>query len=418
MVVIIDGYFHQVASVRHKEILQTLARRVTVIGCSSLGALRAAELVPYGMVGNGVVFEMYRAGAIDADDEVAVVHGEAPEYRKFGMPLVSLRHAVAMAQQDGAVSAPEGAGLVAACRGLPYSARSWRAVEAVLSRDDPEHAGAVRRLRGYLAQHPEHADVKAADAIDTLKRLAELGARRSVCDEGWIDSPRWRNRLLHEWHAEFAGSWVDGIHVSDRAVMQYQQIYRNDLAQRWSTFALRGIRDGAELRAADVPDGGLEAAVLAVAAAYGVDDSRLTPEQRAEWLTPQEADGLESDAAVLRVLVRSYSPPRGILDLIVAEPELVTDQAARVAVAESFVVNAEVVSWAPKNGLAYLRHSVLRDHLAARWGSDDERSLTAAARDRGFVSLVEAVEAVRPFFLRHHLSMAVATPAARLEELT
>jgi hypothetical protein len=32
--------------------------------------------------------------------------------------------------------------------------------------------------------------------------------------------------------------------------------------------------------------------------------------------------------------------------------------------------------------------------------------LTAAARDRGFASMVEAIEAVRPFYLRHHLAHA------------
>src|SRR5882724_867704 len=67
VVVLIDGLFHQVASVRHKEILQVLADGVRVVGCSSMGALRAAELYPYGMIGNGSVFEMYRRGVVDAD---------------------------------------------------------------------------------------------------------------------------------------------------------------------------------------------------------------------------------------------------------------------------------------------------------------------------------------------------------------
>ena len=42
-----------------------------------MGALRAAELHPFGMVGIGQVYEWYRDGTIDADDEVAVAHGPA-----------------------------------------------------------------------------------------------------------------------------------------------------------------------------------------------------------------------------------------------------------------------------------------------------------------------------------------------------
>ena len=74
---IVDGYFDTVPSVWHKEILVAMQRGVHVFGASSMGALRAAELHPFGMVGIGQVYEWYRDGTIDADDEVAVAHGPA-----------------------------------------------------------------------------------------------------------------------------------------------------------------------------------------------------------------------------------------------------------------------------------------------------------------------------------------------------
>jgi hypothetical protein len=48
-----------------------------------------------------------------------------------------------------------------------------------------------------------------------------------------------------------------------------------------------------------------------------------------------------------------------------------------------------------------LRTEALRSHLAGLWETDpeDEPALTAAARDRGFVEISEAVEAARLFFL-------------------
>ena len=50
-IVIIDGYFEKTAAVWHKEILYTLSKGIQVIGSSSMGALRAAELTYFGMLG-------------------------------------------------------------------------------------------------------------------------------------------------------------------------------------------------------------------------------------------------------------------------------------------------------------------------------------------------------------------------------
>src|SRR6185437_11071516 len=73
LVAIVDGFYFQSASVRHKEILALLQRGVHVWGAGSMGALRAAELAPFGMRGFGAVFQAYCQGTIDGDDEVAVL---------------------------------------------------------------------------------------------------------------------------------------------------------------------------------------------------------------------------------------------------------------------------------------------------------------------------------------------------------
>ena len=48
---IVDGYFEGALSVWHKEILWAMAEGIHVFGSASMGALRAAELHPFGMVG-------------------------------------------------------------------------------------------------------------------------------------------------------------------------------------------------------------------------------------------------------------------------------------------------------------------------------------------------------------------------------
>src|SRR3954462_9715848 len=75
--VLLDGYYFTVPAVTHKEILSALDAGVRVIGAASLGAQRAAELAPFGMQGVGEVYARYRAGEIDGDDEVALLHAPA-----------------------------------------------------------------------------------------------------------------------------------------------------------------------------------------------------------------------------------------------------------------------------------------------------------------------------------------------------
>ena len=56
---LIDGYFGDLPSVWHKEILFALHNGVAVAGGASMGALRAAECAPFGMVGLGSIYEDY-----------------------------------------------------------------------------------------------------------------------------------------------------------------------------------------------------------------------------------------------------------------------------------------------------------------------------------------------------------------------
>ncbi len=77
VIAIVDGVFRAVPAVRHKEILWALSQGVHVFGAASMGALRAAELCEFGMVGIGSIFADYRSGKLEDDDEVVVEHGPA-----------------------------------------------------------------------------------------------------------------------------------------------------------------------------------------------------------------------------------------------------------------------------------------------------------------------------------------------------
>ena len=92
LIAILDGLFHGVPSIWHREILSALDEGIEVWGASSMGALRACELEEYGMKGFGNVFTWYSDCLLDGDDEVALHHlAEAP-YSPLTIPLVDIRY--------------------------------------------------------------------------------------------------------------------------------------------------------------------------------------------------------------------------------------------------------------------------------------------------------------------------------------
>jgi hypothetical protein len=78
-IVLIDGVFHQSLAVWHKEIVYALLEGIVCIGAASMGALRAAELWRYGMVGVGKIFEMYRDG--EEDDSLVAMTFQPDTFR-------------------------------------------------------------------------------------------------------------------------------------------------------------------------------------------------------------------------------------------------------------------------------------------------------------------------------------------------
>ena len=100
-IAIIDGYFQRVPAVWHKEIMFALSIGVEVYGSSSMGALRAAELYQYGMIGVGEVFKQFQSGFLEDDDEVAVLHhGSRKSYAAISHAMVNIRQTLFNAEKN------------------------------------------------------------------------------------------------------------------------------------------------------------------------------------------------------------------------------------------------------------------------------------------------------------------------------
>jgi len=165
-IIIIDGEFQQSLSVSPKEILHLLDKGTRVIGAASMGALRAVELARYGMKGFGWVFEAYRSGRLEADDEVAVSY--SPEdMRCLTVPLVNVRRWLDELSAGGDIDEWTAAWLLERARRLFYADRTperlWATWSQVITKSELERVLAV--TGGQIT------DVKAADALMALNTL-------------------------------------------------------------------------------------------------------------------------------------------------------------------------------------------------------------------------------------------------------
>jgi hypothetical protein len=155
---IIDGYFERVPAVWHKEILWAMSEGIHVFGASSMGALRAAELCDFGMVGVGWIFEQFASGALEDDDEVAVAHGAADTgYRAISEAMANIRRTLAAACDAGVVGAETHDALVRTAKESYYPERSY--------------AGMLARARGVVA------DAELAKLRDWL-RTGKINQKR------------------------------------------------------------------------------------------------------------------------------------------------------------------------------------------------------------------------------------------------
>jgi len=181
---LVDGEFSQSLSVWHKEILFAIERGVRVYGAASMGALRACEADRFGMIGVGRIYSMYRDGALEDDDEVALQYASAAEdFRNLSMPLVNIRATLDRARAERRIDRSEHDTFIRAAKSLFFRNRHTselrkRASEAGLSESS------VSRICKELDHN--YLDQKREDARELMRTL------RDLTWTGPDDTPAWR----------------------------------------------------------------------------------------------------------------------------------------------------------------------------------------------------------------------------------
>jgi hypothetical protein len=198
---LIDGYFEGVPAVLHKELLWAMSRGVHLLGGASMGALRAAELHEFGMVGIGKIFADYRDGRLCDDDEVALVHGGAEVgFLPLSVAMVDLRATIQLAAASGILSSDAAESIVLVAKSLFFKERTWR---AVLDSVTPELSAAVTfRLAEWLPNNYVH--LKRQDAVALVQAIRAM----SRPDAGPLQVS-WRFEWTDAWHrvaADVTGS--------------------------------------------------------------------------------------------------------------------------------------------------------------------------------------------------------------------
>jgi hypothetical protein len=158
---LIDGYFDAVAAPWHKEILFALGRGVTMLGASSMGALRAAECAAFGMRAVGAIANDYLSGTLDDDAAVAISHGPAElGYPPLSEPLVNVKPTLDRLLALHLISAAEHRHLWERAGRLYFKDRT---VEALLGTD--------QRPDLLAAYHTHRVNQKAGDARLLIEEL-------------------------------------------------------------------------------------------------------------------------------------------------------------------------------------------------------------------------------------------------------
>lgn len=224
-IAIVDGYFEGVPSVWHKEILWAMSRGIHVFGASSMGALRAAELHPFGMHGVGEIFETYRDGVYEDDDEVAVLHGPAElGYLPVNVPMVNVRATLENALSEGVIDTETAEKTALAAKSIFYQVRQWKSVFAAAEKLGVEDS-TMDSLKAWLPGGQR--DLKREDAEELMSELQKF-----LSEKAESPGPNFHFEWTVMWDSVASGQTEKGREIGNRANADLESLMIDELRVR------------------------------------------------------------------------------------------------------------------------------------------------------------------------------------------
>jgi len=164
---IIDGIFFRESAVSPRELMEVLKSGVKIYGASSMGALRASELDRHGMIGVGKIYQWYRGGILNSDDEVALSF-DSEEFIPISEPLVNIRETIKKATNENIISPEESEIIFKSAKSLYFPERRWDKII-----ENSEKTLGTKLSNFSLFVKDNRVDIKKEDATLLLKKIDE-----------------------------------------------------------------------------------------------------------------------------------------------------------------------------------------------------------------------------------------------------
>ncbi len=363
---LIDGYFEHVPAVWHKEILWALSQGIWVFGAASMGALRAAELARYGMIGVGRIYEQFASGTLEDDDEVAVAEAVTPRGpMAVSVALVDIRATLDAACKARVLDGAQTAVLIDIAKSTFYPERSYERLLA-----DAENNGfdgsCLAKLRTWLPQ-----SCVAQKRLDAVTLLQQMGTDQRVRSPFRARFHFTRTDMWHQLESSwrFPGSADAAAVVAPNDVIDEACLTEPALLQESARLAL------------------VRALASEVASLEGMSECAETVEAAA--LCFRRANGLSSEESLERWLADRHLQPEEFLALMVEEARLGRLRSLLAEEEQEQLVKVLRLSrhWPALRERAQRKAALLTHHGLTEPDRHDPRlSLKAAAQETGVTS--------------------------------
>ncbi|HYX72871.1 MAG TPA: TfuA-like protein [Nitrososphaera sp.] len=167
----VDGVFLQDYPPTPIEVYH-LARKngVLLAGAASLGALRAVELEKFGMIGIGKIFQLYKTGKLNADDEVAVTFAsEGDDYQLQSEAMIDIRYNLYLAHKKGFIGKEAKTLLVKLAKEIYFPHRKYAFILEEARSKYPMLESEINSFGRYITSNRK--SLKEMDAIRLVKYL-------------------------------------------------------------------------------------------------------------------------------------------------------------------------------------------------------------------------------------------------------
>jgi len=168
----IDGVFLHDYPPSPIEVYHLATRKnIELIGASSLGALRAVELEKFGMKGIGKIFQLFKNGILNADDEVAVTFVRDKNILQ-SEALIDIRFNLFLAYKKGIITKQTKKRFVKTAKNIYFPFRNYEDIARLTEEQFPSIHDELENFRDYILKNRD--SLKARDARKLLRYLKTM----------------------------------------------------------------------------------------------------------------------------------------------------------------------------------------------------------------------------------------------------